>query len=107
MTAIELALSIYNQAIAKGKKAWISLNQEKLLFDLLYKEGNTDPLHPDHFIGYILPDGTSKGKGSLTHEEANKIRLTGKIKRVMIKYPPFYIKREGFRTPQIFVYEEN
>jgi len=100
MNSIELAKSIYEKSIKNGKQAWLSNNQNRFIFSLLFKEGRLDEKCKSHFIAHILPNGD--WVNDLTIGDAIKIGEEN-IKRAYIVSPPFYIKREGFKTQKIII----
>ena len=100
MNSIELAKSIYEKASQAGKQAWLSDKQNRFIFSLLEREGRLNHAAKKHFVAYILPNGEWIQK--LTIGEAIKIGEEN-IKHVYIVSPPFYIRREGFKTQKIIV----
>lgn len=99
MTSIELAKSIYERAAQNGKTAWLSDKQNRFIFSLLEKEGRLDSKAKKHFLGYVI---NGEWIQNLTAGEAIKIGQEN-VKYAYIVSPPFYIKREGFRTQKIIV----
>ena len=100
MNSIELAKSIYQRAVENNKQAWLSDKQNSFIFSLLEKEGRLNERASSHFIAHILPNGD--WIKDLTIGEAIKIGEEN-IKKVYIVSPPFYIKREGFKSQKIVV----
>jgi len=100
MNSIELAKSIYERAEQNGKQAWLSDKQNYFIFSLLEKEGRLNKKSSTHFIAHILPSG--EWIKDLTIGDAIKIGEEN-IKKVYIVSPPFYIKREGFKSQKIVI----
>ena len=100
MNSTTLAKNIYDKAKEKNKQAWLSEKQASYIFSLLEKEGRLQETNKKHYIAHIFP-----GDFWIQDPTLQDVINVGEenVKRVYIVQPPFYIRREGFKSLKITI----